>query len=140
MQTQSGKKTLLFGLLALILLLAIGGGLFLVLRPTAQPEPNPGPSNALITPTTSTAGGNGPVKAEPGDTIVTLTWEPVENATGYFVHRDGARDPLNVKAIQETRYMDIGLTNGRVYTYTVSPVLGGVEGAAMPAVQAAPGN
>lgn len=139
----SRNRALLFGLLALILLVVVGGGAFLLLRPTPQQGSNPGPSGPTTTPVTqvTTATPISPastVKAEAGDTVVTLTWEPVGDATGYFVHRDGGRDPLNVKPIAETQYMDIGLTNGRVYTYTVAPVIGGVEGPGLPAVQAIP--
>lgn len=131
MQTRSNKKVLIIGLLALVLLLGLGGGLFVLLNGTPKPASNPQPSGPNTTQV-------GPVKAEAGDTVVTLTWEPVGDATGYFVHRDGGRDPLNVKPISETSYMDIGLTNGRVYTYTIAPVIGGVEGAVLPPVQAAP--
>jgi hypothetical protein len=120
--------------------------LFFLLRLNPQPVPNSGSSGPnttqAITPTTNTRNTtqSSPIKAEAGDTVVTLTWEPVGGATGYFLHRDGGRDPLNVKAIAETRYIDIGLTNGRVYTYTVAPVLGGVEGSSLPAVQVAPNS
>ena len=152
MQTRSRNKALLFGLLAIVLLLGIGGGLFFLLQATPQSLPNSGPpgpnTTQAITPSTNTTNTTrttnttqaGPIKAEAGDTVVTLTWEPVGDATGYFVHRDGVRDPLNVKAIAETRYMDIGLTNGRVYTYTVAPVIGGIEGSTLPAVQVAPNS
>jgi hypothetical protein len=149
MQSQSSKKGLFLGLFALLLLLLVGGGLFLLLNGTPKPASNSGPSSAnttQVTPTliiaqatvTTSITQASPVKAEVGDTVVTLTWEPVGDATGYFVHRDGGRDALNAKPVAETRYMDIGLTNGRVYTYTIAPVIGGVEGPGLPAVQAIP--
>jgi hypothetical protein len=143
-QPRSGNRALIFGLLALLLLLVVGGGLFLLLQPAPQPVSNPGPSGPditqVITPTPNTTNTTqtSPVKADAGDTVVTLTWQPVGDATGYFVHRDGDRDPLNVKPIAETSYMDIGLTNGRVYTYTVAPVIGGIEGSSLPPVHVAP--
>jgi hypothetical protein len=137
MQIRSENRALLIGLLALLLLLLAGGGLFLLLNTTPQQGSGPGPSGPNTTPVAQ-ATQSGPVKAEPGDTVVTLTWELVGGATGYFVHRDGGREPLNVKPVAETRYMDIGLTNGRVYTYTVAPVIGGVERSSLPPVQVAP--
>ena len=131
MQTRSSNKALLFGLLALALLLVAGGSVFFLLQATPKQVSNrepSGPNSAQVS----------PVKAEAGDTVVTLTWQPVGGATGYFVHRDGGRNPLNVKPVAETRYTDIGLSNGRVYTYTVAPVSGGVEGPGLPAVQVTP--
>jgi hypothetical protein len=142
-QTRSKNKALLFGMLALLLLVMVGGGVFLLLSGAPKPASNsgpPGPNTTVVTTPNPNAVQAGPVKAESGDTVVTLTWEPVGDATGYFVHRDGGRDPLNVKAIAETRYMDMGLTNERVYTYTVAPVIGGVEGSSLPPVQVAPNS
>lgn len=133
MQTRSSIKILIFGLLALVLVVVAGGGAFFLLTAKPQAVSNPGPSGPNTT-------RNGPVKAEAGDTVVTLTWQPVGDATGYFVRRDGGRDPLNVKPLSVPSYMDIGLTNGRVYTYTVAPVIGGVEGSSLPAVQVAPNS
>ena len=143
MQTRSKNKALLLGMLALLLLVVVGGGVFLLLSGAPKPASNsgpPGPNTTGATTTNPNAVQAGPVKAEAGDTVVTLTWEPVGEATGYFVHRDGGRDPLNVKAIAETRYMDMGLTNGRVYTYTVAPVIGGIEGSSLPPAQVAPNS
>jgi hypothetical protein len=131
MQTRSKSKILLFGLLALVLLLVVGGGLFLLLQTTSQSVSDAGPSG----PNSAQVGA---VKAEAGDTVVTLTWQPVGGASSYSVHRDGGRDPLNARPLTETRYTDIGLTNGRVYTYTVAPITGGIEGSSLPAVQVAP--
>jgi hypothetical protein len=142
-QTRSKNKALLFGMLALLLLVMVGGGVFLLLSGAPKPASNsrsPGPNSTGATTPNPNAVQAGPIKAEAGDTVVTLTWEPFVDATGYFVHRDGGRDPLNVKAIAETRYMDMGLTNGRVYTYTVAPVIGGVEGSSLPPVQVAPNS
>lgn len=145
-QARSGNKGVIIALLALLLLLVVGGGLFFLLQNSPQPGPISGPIAVQVTATTNAAQATatpgtaqvGPVKAEAGDTVVTLTWQSVGDATGYFVRRDGERGPLNVKPISETRYIDIGLTNGRVYTYTVTPVIGGVEGSSLPPVQVAP--
>jgi len=131
MQTRSSNKALLFGLLALALLLVAGGSVFFLLQATPKQVSNrepSGPNSAQVS----------PVKAEAGDTVVTLTWQPVGGATGYFVHRDGGRDPLNTKAITATQYIDIGLTDGRTYTYTVAPIISGTEHAQLPPVQAIP--
>jgi hypothetical protein len=43
-------------------------------------------------------------------------------ANGYFVYRDGNDAALNSVRVTDTQYVDIGLTNGRAYTYTVAPV------------------
>ena len=77
--------------------------------------------------------------ADAKDTVVTLTWTAVDGARGYFVYRDGSPDPLNAKPLTETTYQDIGLTNGRTYTYTVAPVgTDGEAGSASSPVEAAP--
>ena len=69
---------------------------------------------------------------------MTLTWQPVQGATGYLVRRDNGRDPLNTRPVTATQYIDIGLTDGRAYTYTVAPLISGTEGALLPPVQAIP--
>lgn len=61
------------------------------------------------------------LRGEAGDTEVTLTWPAMAGASGYFVYRDGNEAPLNAAPVTNTRFEDIGLTNGRVYTYTVAP-------------------
>jgi hypothetical protein len=66
--------------------------------------------------------GQSSVKAEPRDTTVLLTWAPIEGAAGYLVYRDGSKEPLNPTPVTETKYEDIGLTNGRTYTYQVATV------------------
>jgi hypothetical protein len=60
-------------------------------------------------------------RAEPGDTLVALSSDPLAGATGYFVYRDGGKDPLNPTPVTETKYADIGLTNGRAYKYEIAP-------------------
>jgi hypothetical protein len=52
--------------------------------------------------------------------VIKLKWSAVSGATGYFVFRDGNEQPLNPRLLTETNYDDIGLTNGRTYTYTLA--------------------
>lgn len=76
-----------------------------------QPTPTPSPVTADLT-----------LEAAPNNTFITLTWSPIEGAAGYQLFRDGADRPLNAELITDTRYQDIGLTNGRTYTYRVVAV------------------
>ena len=62
------------------------------------------------------------VTAQGLDTVVKLAWQPWPGASGYLVHRDGASLPLNPTPIAETSFEDIGLTNGRAYSYVVIAV------------------
>jgi hypothetical protein len=62
------------------------------------------------------------VVAQPGDTVVDLTWQPIVGARGYFVFRDNSSIPLNPTPMTDTHFQDIGLTNGRTYTYAIAPV------------------
>lgn len=133
MSTQSKSRAPLFGLVALATLLLVGGGLYSLFRPAPNPVLNPSPSGPNISQV-------GVLKAEASDTVVTLTWQPIQGATGYFVHRDGGRDPLNLKPITKTLYQDIGLSNGRTYTYTVAPVIGGAEGKRLPLIKVTPNS
>ena len=57
-----------------------------------------------------------------GDTVIQLSWQAVPGAGGYSVFRDNSSTPLNPTPISETQYEDIGLTNGRTYTYIVAAV------------------
>ena len=145
------NRALLLAVIALLLLLLAGGGWFMLFGPGADRGAGPGSTafttaNPSGTPTASGASANpnpgtgteGLLRAEVGDTVVTLTWQPVQGATGYLVRRDNGRDPLNAKAITATQYLDIGLTDGRTYTYTVAPIISGTEGAQLPPVQAIP--
>jgi hypothetical protein len=93
---------------------------------TSAPGKTPGAGTAV--PGTTPGAGTTPgvpgapagLAAEPDDTVVHLSWSPFAGAAGYFVYRDGGQDPLNPTPITETAYDDIGLTNGRAYTYTVA--------------------
>ena len=60
------------------------------------------------------------VSAQPADTQVQLNWPAVAGASGYYVYRDGSATPLNATSLAERQYSDIGLTNGKSYTYQVA--------------------
>jgi hypothetical protein len=124
------KQLIIAGVTLLLLLLA--GSTVLVFRPWEGPKVSPTQSGPGITQI-------GPVKAEPGDTVVMLTWEAVEGARGYFVYRDGGNSPLTLAPIKETNFEDIGLSNGRTYDYEVAAVdAAGIPGKRMTKVEVAP--
>jgi poly(hydroxyalkanoate) depolymerase family esterase len=50
------------------------------------------------------------------DTTITLSWNPVEGATGYTVHRDG----VPIATPDSASYTDTGLTAGSSHTYAVA--------------------
>ena len=87
------------------------------ITPVAKP---PVPA-ATVTPTQLPAvSGPGGLTAESSDTVIKLKWSAVSGTTGYFIFRDDNEQPLNPKPLTETNYDDIGLTNGRTYTYTLA--------------------
>ncbi len=105
-------RNLIAGGIALaLLLLAVAAAM--ILNPWSGPTPAPEKQSALT--------------AQPADTMMTLTWQPIEGAGGYFVYRDKSDAPLNLIPITGTQYIDIGLTNGKVYTYTVAPAGEGMQ-------------
>ena len=81
------------------------------------PVPNVAVTVTSAPPVSSTPGG---LIAEASDTVIKLKWSAVSDAAGYFIFRDGNEQPLNPKPLTETGYDDIGLTNGRTYTYTLA--------------------
>lgn len=92
--------------------------------PAPTPTPAAPPIGATLASTVASS-INTPasgLSAEAQDTVIKLTWQAVPNASGYFVYRDGNAQPLNLRPIAETTFTDIGLTNGRTYTYTVAVV------------------
>ncbi|MCE7949114.1 MAG: fibronectin type III domain-containing protein [Chloroflexi bacterium CFX4] len=94
--------------------------------PTA--DPNGSSATEATPPPTATAAALGLLGApaglsvETGNTVIRLTWQPVQGAVGYVVFRDDGERPLNAMAFPETTYLDIGLTNGRTYRYTIAAV------------------
>ncbi|MEU4227109.1 hypothetical protein AB0F17_22655 [Nonomuraea sp. NPDC026600] len=79
------------------------------------------------------------LRAVPGAGHVTLTWEPVPEAIGYLVHRDGvpvSQPDVDVPAVPECRYVDTG--HGAA-SYTVAAIATmETVGPASDAVPAAP--
>ena len=138
------RRTLLIiaSLLALVILLV---GVVLVINGQSQTRPGPTPhagasASPIATPTgggvaagataspaagagpSVVAGANGALPAQPGDTTIQLSWNAVPGASGYLVYRDGAADPLDTAPTTDTKYLDLGLTNGRNYSYIVTAV------------------
>jgi hypothetical protein len=114
--------------------------LALILISCNNQTPTPAPTALPIGPTSIATIGSSignptaGLSAEVHDTVIKLTWQSMSGAAGYFVYRDGNEKPLNPKPIAETVYEDIGLTNGRSYTYTVAAA----DAAGQPGPQSAP--
>ena len=108
--------------------------------PTAATSPAPTGTRAAPTPTTAQIpDAPADLKAEASDTVIKLTWKAFPDAKGYYVYRDGNEKALNPTPLTETTYEDIGLTNGRTYTYTVAAVdQSGKTGLRSAPVQASP--
>jgi hypothetical protein len=67
-----------------------------------------------------------PVRAQAGNTMIELAWEPPGDlqVSGYRVYRADADRPIHGEPILMTpRFLDIGLSNGRAYTYIIRAVL-----------------
>lgn len=71
-------------------------------------------------------------------TSASLSWTAVSGATGYHVYRGGTRVTGNPSTA--TSYVDTGLTAGTTYSYAVSAVGAGGEGARSATVQATTGG
>ena len=103
-----------------------GSGAYAVLVRGVNTAGYMGQSAALVVETVERNASPDPVSvqviAQPGDTVVDLKWQPIAGARGYFVFRDGSSTPLNPTPIAETRFEDIGLTNGRTYAYAMAPM------------------
>lgn len=101
-------------------------------------QSNPPPSGTATSPASFDAKISN-LKADAADTVIHLSWQPLAGSRGYFVFRDGATTPLNSTAVADPRFDDIGLTNGRTYTYTVAAVgQGGQIGPRSALLQAIP--
>lgn len=90
--------------------------------PVRASVPPPPVLTAVQSPAATTVAGALELVAETGDTVITLAWQAVPDAKGYYVYRDGNANPLNPTPTTDTRYEDTGLTNGRTYSYTVAVV------------------
>jgi hypothetical protein len=117
----------------LLLLIAMIGVAAILITLQSQKQPAVATTNGA-TGTTAVAGttvagqgsvvgagaGAGGLVAQPGDTLVTLSWRAVAGASKYLIYRDGAADPLDSVPGNTTSYTDIGLSNGRTYSYTIA--------------------
>jgi hypothetical protein len=88
------------------------------LPPTSSPTAAPVATIRPPTPAPSPAATGLTLLAT--DTVIRLTWPAQPGARGYFVFRDGASQPLHTDALTTLTYEDIGLSNGRVYSYSVA--------------------
>jgi hypothetical protein len=105
---------------------------------TATVPPSPTAASATATPTAAAPAVES-LNTESADTVIRLSWQAVSGARGYFIYRDGNSNPLNPTSIADTRFEDIGLTNGRTYTYTVAAMnQDGQTGPRSAPIQAAP--
>lgn len=87
-------------------------------------NPTPGataaPTASAVPATVSAPSATLQVSAEAKDTVISLRWTAAPDARGYLIFRDGNAKPLNTAPISNLSYDDIGLTNGRTYTYSVA--------------------
>ena len=75
-----------------------------------------------------------------GEARVTLSWQPVSGATGYYIFRAtaGVWNPSPVAVATTTAYANTGLTNGTIYSYRLAAYNGGGSGPQSPEVNAVP--
>ena len=140
------RRYLIILVAILALLLVVGVPAFLLL--------NGGSGNTPKTATTPTVAASLPTQTtgpksiavgqaltgEGGDTTVTLRWQPIPGAVSYNVYRDNSTTPLNADPLNTTQYQDVGLTNGRIYTYTIAAIdSSGKEGQTLPTIQVTAG-
>lgn len=140
------RRYLIILVAILAILLVIGIPAFLLLNGgsgnTAKTATTPTVAASLPTQTTgpkSTAVSQA-LTGEGGDTTVTLRWQAIAGAVSYNVYRDNSTTPLNADPLTVTQYQDVGLTNGRIYTYTIAAVDStGKEGQTLPTIQVTAG-
>lgn len=140
------RRYLIILVAILALLLVVGVPAFLLLNGgsgnTPKTATTPTVAASLPTQTTgpkSTAVGQA-LTGEGGDTTVTLRWQPIPGAVSYNVYRDNSTTPLNADPLSTTQYQDVGLTNGRIYTYTIAAIdSSGKEGQTLPTIQVTAG-
>lgn len=141
------RRYLIILVAILALLLVVGIPAFLLLNGGGSgntPKTVTTPTVAASLPTQTTGpistAGKAALTGEGGDTTVTLRWEAMPGAASYNVYRDGSTTPLNADPLIATQYQDVGLTNGRIYTYTIAAVdSAGKEGQTLPTIQVTAG-
>jgi len=126
------------------LCLAAAGTALSACSPSPVPQPSPGASASSAVSSPSPAASNASTAdfvlvVEPMDTRARLSWHELPGADGYLVYRDSASAPLDDTPTHDVGFDDIGLTNGRTYTYVVAAVAAdGTELARTAAVAAVP--
>jgi fibronectin type 3 domain-containing protein len=99
------------------------------------PSSQSAPTTAVsATPAVAVVGAPTGLTGTAGDAIATLTWNPVANATGYRLYRDGSL----ITSPTGNSFTDSGRTNGVTYAYTVSAMVSGVESAKSAPVSVTP--
>ncbi|MDR3459788.1 MAG: autotransporter-associated beta strand repeat-containing protein [Verrucomicrobiae bacterium] len=81
------------------------------------------------------------VTATPGDTRVTLYWNPAAGATSYNVKRGSTSGSQSrLATTSATSYVDTGLTDGNIYYYAISSTNAGGESANSTPLAVTPGT
>lgn len=145
-ETRMQRRYLIILVMILAILLVAGIPAFLLLNGgsgnSTKIATTPTVAAALPTQTTgskSTAVSQA-LTGEGGDTTVTLRWGAIAGAVSYNVYRDNSTTPLNADPLTATQYQDVGLINGRIYTYTVAAVdASGKESQTLPTIQVTAG-
>jgi uncharacterized protein (DUF1800 family)/fibronectin type 3 domain-containing protein len=76
--------------------------------------------------------------AVPGNARVTLTWDPVPNATSYRIFRATDGEFTKIATVTATTFKNTGLTNGLTYLFRIAGRNDGGDGPASAAVPATP--
>jgi autotransporter-associated beta strand protein len=68
--------------------------------------------------------------ANPGDSVVSLSWSASSGATGYVVKRSSSPGGpfASIQSVQGTLFDDVSVVNGASYYYVVAAINGGGEG------------
>jgi len=118
--------------------LAYGENLIEVMA--SGPSKAPGTDSIMITRIPGTVGNP---KATSGKQQVTLSWDPVPDATSYNIYWSTSRDVSKSTGTMipgvNSPYTHTGLVDGQTYYYIVTAVVLGVEGESSSTVAATPG-
>lgn len=141
------RRYLIILVAILAILLVVGIPAFLLFNggsgntPKAATTPTVAASLPTQTIAPSSTAVSQALTGEGGDTTVTLKWAAIPGAASYNVYRDNSTTPLNADPLTTTQYQDVGLTNGRIYTYTIAAVdSAGKEGRTLPTIQVTAGG
>jgi len=141
---QRGYQIILVAILAILLVVGIPAFLLLNGSTGNIPKAVTTPTVAVSLPTQTSGplstGVNQALTGQGGDTTATLRWEAIPGAVSYNVYRDDSTTPLNAEPLTATQYQDVGLTNGRTYTYTIATIdSAGKEDRTLPTIQVTAG-